>query len=221
MTFDGFSNEGLALLGRLPTMDKKAFQARKKTYQAELQEPLKAFVDALGPVLQEQISDGLDFAAKTHGSIGPINNDVRFNPDAPTYKDHVLLRFWEGADKKAAPTLYVRLTPTEVGFAAGAMVADVEAWRRAVDADGDALQAALTALVAATDAGVVGQELKRVPKGYDPDHRHADLLRHKWLQARWPRPMPDTPDGDAFVRWCAGELAQAAGVHRWLVEHLA
>ena len=87
--------------------------------------------------------------------------------------------------------------------------------------DDPRLDALFAQLVAATDAGVVGQELKRVPKGYDPDHRHADLLRHKWLQARWPRPMPDTPDGDAFVRWCAGELAQAAGVHRWLVEHLA
>lgn len=218
--FDGFPKDGLALLQDLPTYDKDRFQAEKARYRDGLQQPLKDFVDALGPVLRGEISPGLEFSAKTHGSIGPINNDVRFNPDASTYKDHVLLRFWEGDDKRTAPTLYVRLTGTEVGFATGAAFADVDAYRRAVDEDGDALQAALTALVAATGADVVGQELKRVPRGYDADHRHGDLLRYKWLQGRWPRPLPTSVGGEEFVRYCAGELAQAAGVHRWLVEHV-
>ena len=218
--FEGFSKEGLALLGRLPEFDKKAFDARRKDYKAELAQPLKAFVDALGPVLRAEVSPGIEFAARTHGSIGPINNDVRFNPDASTYKDHVLLRFWEGAERKTAPTLYVRLTATEVGFACGAAFADVDAWRCAVDADGDGLRAALDSLLVTTDGSVVGQELKRVPSGYAADHPHADLLRHKWIQVRWPRPLPAAADGDAFVRYCAAELALAAGVHRWLVEHV-
>lgn len=219
--FGGFSQAGLALLAELPSLDKDGFKERKDTYRAELQEPLKGFVDALGPVLRDRVSPGLDFAARTHGSIGPINNDVRFNPGAPTYKDHVLLRFWEGPDKKTAPTLYVRLTATEVGFATGAMFADVEAWRTAVDEEGDALLAALTALVAATGADVVGRDLKRVPAGYDRDHPHADLLRHKWLQVRWPRPLPASVSGAGFVDACASELALAAGVHRWLVDRLS
>ena len=218
--FRGFSREGLALLAGLPEYDKERFQAEKSLYKKELQEPLKAFVDALGPVLQAEVSHGLQFSAKTHGSIGPINNDVRFNPNASTYKDHVLLRFWEGDDKKTAPSLYVRLTGTEVGFAAGAMFKDVDAWREAVDSDGDALMAALDALLGATDAGIVGQELKRVPAPYPSDHPYADLLRHKWLQARWPRPLPESVGGEDFVRYCASELANAAGVHRWLVEHV-
>ncbi len=218
--FGGFSKQGLDLLAQLPGMDTTAFDARRKEYRTELAEPLKAFVSALGPVLREEVSPGIEFAAKTHGSIGPINNDVRFNPDASTYKDHVLLRFWEGADRKTAPTLYVRLTATEVGFACGAMFADVESWRRAVDADGEALGAALYALVAATGGTVVGQELKRVPAGYEASHPCAGLLRHKWIQVRWPRSLPASMGGEDFVRYCAGELALAAGVHRWLVEHV-
>ncbi len=218
--FEGFSKEGLTLLKQLPTYDKGRFQERKSDYKSQLQEPLKAFVEALGPVLREEISPGIDFAAKTHGSIGPINNDVRFNPKASTYKDHVLLRFWEGDDKKTAPTLYVRLTGTEVGFASGAMFRDVDAWREAVDSEGDGLVAALASLTGATDADIVGQDLKRVPAPYPAEHPRADLLRHKWLQARWPRPLPKSVGGEEFVRYCAGELANAAGLHRWLVEHV-
>ena len=33
----------------------------------------------------------------------PINNDLRFSPDKSPYKDHLLLRFWEGADKTGKP----------------------------------------------------------------------------------------------------------------------
>ncbi len=220
MSFRGFPAEGLALLGRLPTFDKDSFKAHAAGYRRDLQSPLKGFVDALGPALCARISADIQFAPKTHGSIGPINNDVRFNRDAPTYKDHVLLRFWEGEPKKTAPTLYVRLTPTEVGFATGAMFADVDRWREAVVERGAELASALDALLADTQGDLVGAELKRVPRGFDGDHPQADLLRHKWLQVRWPRALPANVHGEDFVDYCADELERATAVHRWLVREL-
>lgn len=220
MPFDGFTPGGLALLDRLPAFDKEAFRAHGAEYKRELQAPLKGFVDALGPKLKRRVSPGIEFAPRTHGSIGPINNDVRFNPEAPTYKDHVLLRFWEGEPKKTAPTLYVRLTSTEVGFATGAMFADVERWRVAVAERGGSLASALNALVSATEGDLVGADLKRVPRGYDDSHPRADLLRHKWIQVRWPRPLPPSVHDESFVEFCADELRRAVDVHRWLVREL-
>jgi uncharacterized protein (DUF2461 family) len=218
--FAGFPADGLALLSELPAMDRPRFRAAGDRYAAGLQAPLRAFVQVLGVTLLDEVSPGLTHSAKTHGSISPINNDVRFNPNAATYKDHVLLRFWEGADKKTAPTLFVRLTATEVGFASGAVFYDLARWREAVSAHGDALALALGGLVTATGAGVVGEDLKRVPLGFPRDHPHASLLRHKWIQARWARPLPASVGTRDFVGFCAGELARAGDVHRWLVRHL-
>ena len=218
--FQGIPQEGLRLLDELPALDKDGFAARSRAYRDQLQGPIKAFVEALGPALQARISPAIRFAARTHGSISPINNDVRFNPEAPVYKDHVLLRFWEGAEKKAAPTLWVRLTSSDVGFASGAQFADVERWRRAVDAHGATLADALEALSSETDATVVGVGLKRVPRGFPSDHPRGDLLKHKWLQARWSRRLDPAESGAALVATCVGELERAAPVHRWLVRHL-
>lgn len=218
--FAGFPKEGLELLAALPGMDKEAFGRARPRYGPLLQAPIREFVEAMGPALQERISVGIQYAAKTHGSIGPINNDVRFNPDRPTYKDHVLLRFWDGESKKTSPSLFVRLTPTEVGFAAGAAFPSVETWRTAVDRAGDALGEALKAVVAKTGASVFGDDLKRVPKGYPAEHPHEKLLRHSWLQVRWPRPLPSNIGDESFVDWCCAELAHAAPLHAWLVREL-
>ena len=44
---------------------------------------------------------------------------MRFDQTGPRYKDHLLLRWWEGAVKNVAPTRMVRLDATSVGFATG------------------------------------------------------------------------------------------------------
>ncbi len=219
-SFEGFPKEGLALLARLPGFEKVDFEASRDVYRSSLVDPAKAFVTDLGGAIRSEFGAKVEAVPRTNGSIGPINNDLRFNPDGARYKDHLLFRFWEGAARKVAPTLYVRLTPDEVGFAAGAMFDDVSRWRAAVDANGGALSAALDEIRAARDASVVGEELKRVPAGYGDDHPHADLLRHKWLQVRWPTALPDSIDTPGFVDDCIDELRRAAPVHRWLVEAL-
>lgn len=214
--FTGFNKKGLALLKALPTYDKERFAAEKKTYQAELAEPLKTLVDELGPELASAISPGIEWAAKTNGSIAPINNDLRFNPDASPYKDHLLLRFWEGPVKRTAPTLWVRIDPGHVGFASGVAPTDVKDWRAVVDSDaGAGLAAAIDALATETGADVVGEGLKKVPAPYPADHPRADLLRFKWLQVRWSSKVKaGAPD---LVGLCAAELSKAGDLHRRLV----
>lgn len=214
--FTGFSKKGLALLKALPTYDKERFAAEKKLYQSELAEPLKAFVDDLGPVLASAISPGIEWAAKTNGSISPINNDLRFNPDASPYKDHLLLRFWEGPTKKTAPTLWVRIGPDQVGFASGVAPADVKDWRALIDSDdGAGLASAIEALAGETGADVVGEGLKKVPTPYQADHPRGDLLRFKWLQVRWTSKVKASSAD--LVGACADQLSKAGDLHRRLV----
>ncbi len=215
-----FAVEARTFLRELPTHDKAWFDANRPAYQALVAEPAKALVEAVAADLRNELSPAIVGVPRVNGSISPINRDIRFSADKTPYKDHLLFRWWEGEEKKTAPTLFVRLAADEVGFATGIMLPSLERWRELVDAEatGAPLASAIAELVAETGAEVAGIEYKRVPKPYPAEHPRADLLRCKWLQVRWMEPFPE--DGSDFAPWCARHLLRCAGVHRWLVEHL-
>jgi len=223
LTFEGFPNETISFLTELGTQDKAWMQANKKDYTRLVADPAKAFVVAMGERLQTEIGPTIAAVPKTNGSIAPINNDLRFSPDKSPYKDHVMFRFWDGPEKKTAPTLFVRIAPDTVGFATGAALPDLERWRARVDdnAAGTALAGELGKLGKGRDLDIAGQEYKRVPKPFAEDHPRADLLRHKSLQARWTEPTSSAPlTTPQIVDWCMERLDACAPVHHWLVENL-
>jgi len=218
MSFNGFSPEARTFVAELPNRDPAWFKSHKKQYEALVALPTKALVQDLGERLAA-IRPGLVAVPKTNGSIAPINNDLRFSPDKPPYKDHLLLKFWEGEPKKTAPTVYVRIAPDNVGFAVGLVPADVGSWREFVSGSGgERFADAIRKLERSKKADVVGQSLKRVPAPYDSDHPQADLLRHKMLQVRWPEPVPKAIHSGAFSAWCLKRLQACLPVHEMLVE---
>ncbi len=219
--FTGFPQDGLDFLTTLGAKDKSWFDKNRKVYDTEVVPHAKAFVETMAELLADRLSGGIEGQPKTNGSIAPINNDLRFNPEASPYKDHLMFKFWEGPDKKAAAQLWVRMHPVDgVGFASGINIGRVDAWRNAVDKQGEPLADALAALVKATKADVVGEGLKRVPKPYAEDHPRADLLRHKGFQVRWIKKTPKSVTTAKFAEWCAKELQRTSEVHHWLVENL-
>ncbi len=222
-TFSGFPREGLEFLTTLGTKDKAWFDENRKTYEQSVVAPTKAFVQAVGERLVEEISLGFVAVPKTNGSISPINNDLRFSPDRAPYKDHLLLRFWDGPDKKAAPALWLRISENDVGFASGASIASLDRWRELVadDTTGGELDRILTALGKGRRLDIAGQEYKKVPKPYDEDHPRADLLRHKHgLQARWVEPTPASASKASFVDWCMRRLNAGRDLHHWFMSNL-
>ena len=216
MTAAAFTVEARDFLRELPSRDKAWFDANRPAYQALVAQPAKAFVEAVTAELQNDLSPAIVGVSRVNGSISPINRDIRFSADKTPYKDHLLFRWWEGEDKKTAPTLFVRLAADEVGFATGAMLPSIERWREVIDAEatGALLASAIAALVAETGADVAGMDYKRVPEPYAADHPRADLLRCKWLQVRWPQPFPEDVSEAHFASWCVRELLRCAGVHR-------
>lgn len=219
--FTGFPAGSLAFLRELPSRDKMWFRANRATYDEEIMAPARAFVTALGEQLQAEISPDIVASPKVNGSIAPINRDLRFSADKTPYKDHLLFRWWEGAEKKMAPTLYVRLSADDVGFAAGALF-DVGRWRALIDDDGSGgpLADAIAEIGVLKPVEVAGAELKRVPAPYPADHPRGDLLRHKWIQIRWSESVPAAVGSARFVGWCMSRLRLTADIHRWLVTNL-
>ncbi|MGI9659798.1 MAG: DUF2461 family protein, partial [Gaiellaceae bacterium] len=157
--FEGFPKEGLDLLHELGSQDKAWFDANRKTYDEKVVAPTKAFVEAIGTGLADGMAPAIVAQPKTNGSIAPINNDLRFSPDKPPYKDHLLLKFWEGENKKMAPTLHIRLSSEDVGFATGAMLPDLDRWRELIDdeATGGLLVDALGELGKGRDLDIAGE----------------------------------------------------------------
>ncbi len=222
--FTGFPAEGLSFLDELGRQDKAWFDANRKTYDQHVVAPTKAFVTAMGERLADGFAPGITALAKTNGSIAPINNDLRFSPDKSPYKDHLMLRFWEGPDKKTAPTLMLRIGREDIGYAIGVALPSVERWRELIDDDGTgaALADALTKLGKGRSVDVAGQDYKKVPKPYPEDHPRADLLRHKGgFQARWLEPTPKSINNARFVDHCMKRLEHCAEVHRWMVTNLS
>ncbi len=84
--FTGFPRAGLESLTTLGEKDKTWFDKHRGTYDADVVTPAKAFVAAMGEALAARISPAIAAQPKTNGSIAPINNDLRFNPDASPYK---------------------------------------------------------------------------------------------------------------------------------------
>ncbi|GAB3257866.1 DUF2461 family protein [Nocardioides dilutus] len=225
LMFTGFPSAGLALLERLPTFDKAEFEQHRDAWENELRLPAHQLAQAVGARLVEEVSAGFISQSQLHTAVSPINRDMRFDQTGPRYKDHLLLRWWEGAAKKVAPTLMVRLDATSVGFATGVTFASTADWRAAVGQPEISLR-----LVAAIDevkrrapsVEMAGRELKRIPRPFPDDHPGRELLRHsRALQLRWTTPLGPEIHSAALVDLVMRELSKATPVHAELVSIVA
>jgi uncharacterized protein (DUF2461 family) len=93
----------------------------------------------------------------------------------------------------------------------------LQAYRAAVldERRGKQLQAAVAELQRTKGFEVGGEQSKRVPAGFDPEHPRAELLRHKALYGRSPHIQVKTLQSPALVDRCI-EYAQAmAPLQRW------
>ncbi|MEZ5270426.1 MAG: DUF2461 family protein [Microthrixaceae bacterium] len=199
--------------------DKAWFSERRRTYESAVATPAKAFVDALGEELRATVSPGIESVPKVNGSISPSTTmcgsrqcgSVQGPPPVP---------FLGGSAKKVAPTLFVRLSRDQTGFATGVVPESLVRWRDAVASGrGAELTEAIDTMSQIREVDVVGQSLKRVPAGYDAGHPREGLLRHKFLQVRWVEETPPEVHSGAFVPWCAERLGLCEPVHHWLVAH--
>lgn len=219
--FTGYPIGALALLATIGSGDRDHFRAHRDEYTAHLLDPTRALVRDLAEPLQE-VSPGITAVPAVNGSISPINNDARFHA-VPPYKDYLLLRFWEGEDKANSPTVFVRISPDGIGFGAGWRFAggDVQRYRRAVAGPAGAELVAIVAdLTSRTRGEIIGDELKRVPTGYDSDGPAADLLRRRQLGVTWTEPVPKSIHTARFVPWCARRITPATDLFRWLRDNV-
>jgi uncharacterized protein (TIGR02453 family) len=224
--FTGFPPEGLEFLASLvENNNREWFEANKQTYLEYIASPAVAFIETLGDRLQF-ISPHIQYDTRTNGqgSLMRIYRDVRFSKDKSPYKTWVGIRFWEGAGKKTeCPGFFLWFESNQAGLFTGMYGFSKEmlkAYRAAVADDelGAELELAIQAVQSTGDYKIGGEQYKRVPRGFDPEHPRAALLKHKAFYASAPRMTPAELNSSELVNICMDHCENMAPLHHWMVK---
>jgi uncharacterized protein (TIGR02453 family) len=177
------------------------FETNKQRYHAEVRDPLLRFVADFEPKLLRISRHMVADPRPVGGSLFRIYRDTRFSKDKSPYKTQVGMSFRhaEGRDVHG-PVFYLHLEPGTVFAAAGlwhppadtlkavrdAIVERPERWKRAL-----------------TGIGLDDDEdaLKRLPRGYDPEHPCADDLRRRSFTASTFLSQTDACSPDFLARF--------------------
>jgi uncharacterized protein (TIGR02453 family) len=225
-SFSGFPKEGLEFLeGLAHNNDRQWFEAHKGDYRSYVLEPAQAFVVALGERLK-LLAPEIAYDTRTNGSgsIMRIHRDLRFSRDKTPYHTSLRVVFWQGAGKKTDnPGFFFGMDARGAALYGGMHDFPrpvLATYQEAVADDtlGAELEAALEPLRGAGVYEMGGDQYKRVPAGYAPDHARADLLRYKGLYARSPRIEPALLTAPELVEVCFEHCRVMAPLFGWLVQ---
>ena len=133
------------------------------------------------------------------------------------YNTHLHISFKPRA--RLIPTWFFGLSPDYLTAGVGTFGFDkpqLEAYRKRIDSPhGDALAASLEDLTN-KGARISEPELKRLPKGFDADHRHGPLLRRKSLAVWMDFAALTDATSPSIVQTCCQKFSDLMPVFNWL-----
>ena len=223
--FSGFADaDGRFFRALAKNQKREWFQAHRAEYDQGWVAPMK--------LLLAEVRERIDPLFPRHALGDPkvfrLNRDVRFSKDKSPYKTHiggyVPLGAGGGGPRNPVP-LYVQLG-TEMFVGAGHYMMEPDQlvrYRAAVldEKTGAMLAKIVAGLERATFRVVSYDALKNVPRGMDPTHPRAELLKRKSLAVEFP-PLPKKLIvSRAFVGWLVERVERARPLVEWLAEETA
>lgn len=150
------------------------FHANKEVFQSANQN-MKDFMSAI-----EDEMNKIDVIEKA--KLFRIYRDVRFSKDKTPYNGHFSMSFSrEGAYRRGG--YYLRIKPNESMIGGGFWrpeSKDIKLIRDHLSADSSPLRKILKSKKFKDMFGELqGEQLKKAPRGYDPEHKDIDLLKYK------------------------------------------
>ena len=222
VTFSGFADSEGQFFKRLAKKNERAWF---KAHQAEFEEGWNAPMKVLLGEVRQAIDDAYPHIDLGEPKVFRIFRDVRFSKDKSPYKTHLggfipLAR----SGKKATDlpiALYLQVGPNERFAAAGHYMMEPNSlarFRNAVAGDkhGPELERILGKLARLGFAADSHASLKRVPKGYEPTHPRADLLKRKGLTVGFPELPAALLTSPKLVKWLADQSKKASPLIEWL-----
>ncbi|MEW6283478.1 MAG: TIGR02453 family protein [Candidatus Eremiobacterota bacterium] len=181
------------------------FEENRKRYEEDVKKPLLGFIEDFAPHLA-----GISphFVADSR-SMFRIYRDVRFSRDKSPYKTHAAAQFrHEDGRDVHAPGFYLHLEPDSVFVGVGLYHPEPRVAvkvRDAIVAQPERWAAILGGRDFAANCRLWGESLKSVPRGYAPDHPHAEHLKRKdFIATREMSPEAACRQGflQEFVSFC-------------------
>lgn len=190
MEFRGFDKSLVRFLAELKKHNDRAwFEPNKPRYEAQVREPVLAFIRAIGPRIEAISPHLLVSDSKVGGSMMRPYRDARFTRDKQPYKTNVGVQFrHERGDTAHAPGLWMHIEPREFWLAVGMWKPDGPSLERVRRRIAEFPKPWLAARDEPAFRGVweiVGDSLKRPPRGFDPAHPYIeDIRRTEFLGLR-------------------------------------
>jgi uncharacterized protein (TIGR02453 family) len=222
MMFRGFPSEALKFFSELAVNNNKPwFDDHRADYDTYVLEPSREFVLAIGERLQE-LAPKVMADPRVNKSIFRIYRDTRFSKDKTPYKTHLALWFPvnQGGAKFDHPGYYFHLEAGNLMLGAGIYSFSkplLKAYRDAV-IDPKLGSALVKAIKSAVDQGYgIGEKTyKRTPRGYDPDHKLAELLLYSGLTTGINLGIPQELHSIDLVGFCFQYFQDMAPIVNWL-----
>jgi uncharacterized protein (TIGR02453 family) len=219
--FDGFADTSGRFFGALAKNQRREwFAAHRDEYERGWQAPMHALLAETRARLEPLFRHEPLAAPK----VFRIHRDVRFSKDKSPYKTHIggyVAIDGTGQGPSAAAALYFHVGAEEVFVAAGQYMMDgtqLARFREAVvdDRRGTALEQLLRKVTRAGFGVGSHDVLQRVPRGLDPDHPRADLLKRKGLIVTFPALPRRLLVSRKLVDWVATHAKRTIPVVEWL-----
>ncbi len=179
-----FSKDTFKFLRELDRNNNKPwFEKNRQRYLDQVRDPFMAFIKDLNPRLKA-VSNYYHGVEKTNGgALFRIYRDTRFSKDKTPYKAWAGARFThtEGG-RQGAPIYYLHVQPDNVFFAAGIWhppTPMVNRIRTFIQNNPGAWKKFTAERAFKRQFHWGGEQLKRPPRGYDPEHELIDDLRRK------------------------------------------
>lgn len=193
LPFTGFRPAALTFLRALARNNRKDwFEENRVRYEQEIKLPLKALIEEVDVRLAEFAPE----IVGTKKSMFRIHRDVRFSNDKRPYKTHAAVWFFHRDAGRAVGEnaahggagFYFHFGPGEIFTGGGVWMPPRPALLRIRDAIAEAPEVftdIVTAPAFRKRFGGLEQEhmLKRMPRGYAPDHPAGDWLRYQSFTA--------------------------------------
>jgi uncharacterized protein (TIGR02453 family) len=219
--FTGFADRDARFFKALAKNQSRAwFAAHRDEYERGWLGPMKALLAAVRERLAPRYRSEEIAAPK----VFRIYRDVRFSKDKVPYKTHI--GGYLGIDGTAAgpggaAAIYFHVAADELFACAGQYMMDGEQLKRfraaVVDGKrGKELAAIVKPLERAGFTIESREQLQRVPRGFDPEHPQADLLRRKGLIVSFPDPDRALLTSPKLVDWLVSHGKKAVPLVEWL-----
>jgi uncharacterized protein (TIGR02453 family) len=219
--FDGFADAERRFFRNLARNQRRDWwEGHRGEYEAGWLAPMRALLDEV----RERIEPVFPRQPLAAPKVFRIHRDVRFSKDKSPYKTHIggyIGIEGAGAGPSAPAPLYLHLGADELFACAGHYMMDgaqLARYRAAVadDRTGPALAGLLAPLVKAGFQLGSHDTLQKTPRGFDPAHPRADLLRRKGLMVTFPALPAGLLTSRRLLDWLVRHVRRAAPLVEWL-----